>query len=264
VGEEGLEMLNIISLGAGVQSSTMALMAAAGEITPMPKCAIFADTGDEPKSVYTWLNWLEMQLPFPVVRPSIGKLSLAITTARVSKAKNGYMKPSIPVFFDNGGMGQRHCTMDFKLVPIYRFANLIRGKNHVNMWIGISMDESERMKPSGKQWADTYFPLIDKQMSRQDCVDWMLAKGFPKPPRSACIFCPYHSDDEWIRLRDDEPEEFAKAIAFEKAYQETAAKTALNHIPFLHDSRMSLETVTLVPGRGKKHFSNECEGMCGV
>jgi len=50
-------MLNIISLGAGVQSSTMALMAAHGEITPMPDCAIFADTQAEPKVVYTWLSW---------------------------------------------------------------------------------------------------------------------------------------------------------------------------------------------------------------
>lgn len=59
---------HIISLGAGVQSSTMALMAAAGEITPMPDCAIFADTQAEPKSVYKWLDWLEGQLPFPVIR----------------------------------------------------------------------------------------------------------------------------------------------------------------------------------------------------
>ena len=36
--------LRVISLGAGVQSSVMALMAAKGEIGPMPDCAIFADT----------------------------------------------------------------------------------------------------------------------------------------------------------------------------------------------------------------------------
>ena len=51
-------MLNVLSLGAGVQSSTLALMAAHGEIEPMPDCAIFADTGDEPKDVYEWLKWL--------------------------------------------------------------------------------------------------------------------------------------------------------------------------------------------------------------
>lgn len=37
--------LRALSLGAGVQSTTMALMAAHGEIGPMPDCAIFADTG---------------------------------------------------------------------------------------------------------------------------------------------------------------------------------------------------------------------------
>ena len=56
-----IKPLQIISLGAGVQSSTMALMAVRGEITPMPDCAIFADTGAEPQYVYEWLNWLEMQ-----------------------------------------------------------------------------------------------------------------------------------------------------------------------------------------------------------
>lgn len=60
--------LRVLSLGAGVQSTTMALMAAHGEIGPMPDCAIFADTGWEPKSVYDHLEWLMSPnvLPFPV------------------------------------------------------------------------------------------------------------------------------------------------------------------------------------------------------
>jgi 3'-phosphoadenosine 5'-phosphosulfate sulfotransferase (PAPS reductase)/FAD synthetase len=66
--------LHIISLGAGVQSSTMALMAAHGEITPMPAAAVFADTQAEPASVYKWLDWLERQLPFPVARVTRGSL----------------------------------------------------------------------------------------------------------------------------------------------------------------------------------------------
>lgn len=39
-------MMHILSLGAGVQSTTMALMAKHGEITPMPDCAIFAAVRD--------------------------------------------------------------------------------------------------------------------------------------------------------------------------------------------------------------------------
>ena len=67
-------MKHFISLGAGVQSSAMAFMAAHGEITPMPEAAIFADTQAEPQSVYDWLDWLEKQLPFPVYRVTKGDL----------------------------------------------------------------------------------------------------------------------------------------------------------------------------------------------
>lgn len=66
------EPIHILSLGAGVRSSILALMAAAGEISPMPTVAIFADTQAEPASVYRWLDWLEKQLPFPVVRATAG------------------------------------------------------------------------------------------------------------------------------------------------------------------------------------------------
>ena len=64
------QKMNIISLGAGVQSSVMALMSAKGQITPMPDCAIFADTQWEPEAVYEHLDWLESQLPFPVFNES--------------------------------------------------------------------------------------------------------------------------------------------------------------------------------------------------
>jgi len=42
--------LRVLSLGAEVQSTTLALMAAHGIVGPMPDCAIFADTDWEPKA----------------------------------------------------------------------------------------------------------------------------------------------------------------------------------------------------------------------
>ena len=66
-------MKRFLSLGAGVQSSTLALMIAHGELEPV-EAAIFADTGWEPRKVYEWLDWLEQQLPFPVYRVQHGNL----------------------------------------------------------------------------------------------------------------------------------------------------------------------------------------------
>src|SRR5688500_16994503 len=54
------ERRRVLSLGAGVQSSTLYLMAVAGEFgTERPEVAVFADTQWEPRSVYTWLDRLE-------------------------------------------------------------------------------------------------------------------------------------------------------------------------------------------------------------
>lgn len=59
--------LRVLSLGAGVQSTTLALLAAHREIEP-PDAAIFADTQWEPAHVYEHLSWLRSPnvLPFPV------------------------------------------------------------------------------------------------------------------------------------------------------------------------------------------------------
>lgn len=125
-----LPPIHILSLGAGIQSSTMALMAAAGEITPMPKCAIFADTQAEPKSVYTWLDWLENQLPFPVHRVTFGSLLEKSLIVHKSKSGSFYTKHSPPAYITDGqsdGMLMRQCTANSKIAIIIREIRKIRG-----------------------------------------------------------------------------------------------------------------------------------------
>src|SRR5687768_13829594 len=146
------EPIHIISLGAGVQSSTMALMAAAGEITPMPECAVFADTQDEPESVYRWLDWLEKQLSFPVRCVTRGKLSERSLKMKVTKDGRHYSSTDIPFFTLSaknqiGRVTNRSCTRDFKIDPLFKEARKIggikRGQKTVGViqWIGISVDE---------------------------------------------------------------------------------------------------------------------------
>jgi hypothetical protein len=87
--------LRVLSLGAGVQSTTLVLTAAHGEIGPMPDCAIFANTGWEPKAVYEHLAWLRSSnvLPFPVRIVSAGDLRAGIVTGA-----RGERWASIPAF----------------------------------------------------------------------------------------------------------------------------------------------------------------------
>lgn len=263
----------IVSLGAGVQSSTMVLMAARGEIEPMPTAAIFADTQAEPASVYTWLDWLEKQLPFPVYRVSAGDLQAQELTVRISKKGNPWRDGTIPVFTEGGGLLQRRCTSDFKVAPIHRkikeLCEVKRGSKDVSciQWIGISVDEVYRVKEAREPFVKNRWPLIEKKMNRQDCFRWMEERGFPKPPRSACVFCPYHSNSEWERLRTQEPEEFQRAVKFESDLQKVVeeGKTGANK-PWLHHSMTPLGSIDFAESKQGRlgGFGNECEGMCGV
>lgn len=278
---------NVLNLGAGVQSSCLALMAAKGEITPMPDFAVFADTQAEPTEVYDWLDWLEKQLPFPVYRGTHGNLekdSLTFTKAG-SKSKNykegeRYMRRLIPVFgqMPNGDVVAalgRKCTADYKIKPIEKaikkHCEIARGQKEatVTQWVGISWDEVQRMKESNKPWTQMRWPLIEKKMSRRDCLEWMERNGYPEPPRSACYFCPFHSNTEWRRLRDEDPEHFQKAIEFDRRIRKMGeGNSGLRMSVYLHRSCKPLDEIDFNSpeqnGQESLDFLSECEGMCGV
>jgi hypothetical protein len=256
----------------------MALMAAHGEITPMPKCAIFADTQDEPQSVYKWLDWLEEQLPFPVERVTAGKLSDDALRLRTRKDGKGfYAHSGIPAFTlgkdGSRGIIPRQCTTNFKIEPLdkasRRIAGIKRGQKIVGVitWKGISLDEVHRMKTPRHKWQEFRYPLVDLRMRRGDCLLWMQRKGYPKPPRSACVFCPYHSDREWRRLRDEEPEGFSEAVRVDYEFRRVKQQSGLSGLPYLHSSRIPLDQVDFSTDEDHGQqvmFGNECEGMCGV
>jgi len=253
-------------------------MAAHGEITPMPDGAIFADTQSEPKPVYRHLDWLEQQLPFPVYRVSDGSLRDEILAA----ARGGQQRNARPPFFvGSGGMLRRQCTQDFKLIPIHRKVRELLGLRRgqwgpkeiaVEQWIGISVDEASRMKPSRHGWIRHRWPLVEREMSRQDCLSWLSARGYPEPPKSACTFCPYHDDAMWARMQRDDPDSFAEAVEVDAAIR-NGVKDRENRKPlstakwYIHRSLVPLDQVTFVKATDQRQlnmFENECAGVCGV
>ena len=256
--------LNIISLGAGVQSTTLVLMAAAGEIGPMPDCAIFADTKWEPRSVYEHLERLTAALPFPVYVVTAGDLR---KDALGLSERTGPEFQSIPWFTlskrGKKGMGRRECTSAYKITPIRRKVVELNGgkrpKAGTSMWIGISTDEASRMKPSRVQYIENRWPLIERGMSRRQCKEWLADHGWDAP-RSACIGCPFHNDAEWRGLT---AEEFADACDADEKIRDISPRVT----QFAHPARIPLAEVDFrtLEDRGQINlFENECEGMCGL
>lgn len=265
------EPLHVISLGAGVQSSTLALMAAHGLIGPMPVAAVFADTGWESQRTYRWLEWLKKRLPFPVHVVSAGNI-------RDDQLANVERHRTLMPFYTRGQGGgknailRRKCTHMYKVRPIQEFMRRhllgLRPKQwapkHVVIvqWFGISTDEAYRMRDSREPWIQHRYPLIELGMSRDDCETWLRHHGYPVPARSVCIGCPFQSDAEWRQLRDERPNEWQDAVEFDRAVRRAGGPKG---DVYLHWSLRPLELVDFTPAASQLDlFANECEGLCGT
>ena len=279
-----------LSLGAGVQSSVLALLLDQEHPDLMalgyqpPDAAVFADTGWEPKYVYAHLyEFLEHEVSYPIHAVSSGNIRTNLLDG-VNRSGNPFAE--IPLFTvdDQGkrGMLRRQCTNQYKLRPIYKQVRVLAGgqygrpfpaDRHVEMCLGISYDERERIKPSREYWVTHRYPLVNLGWTRHDCKMW-FADNYPGLllHRSACVICPYRSDTHWRELKEFEPESFQDAVDFDyslRAPDGPYAKLPMKGTLYLHSSGQPLAAAVeasevLDRMRQPLPFINECEGMCGV
>jgi hypothetical protein len=278
-------MLKVISLGAGVQSTVMALMAAYGELGELPDYAVFADTQSEPEDVYTHLDWLEGEIKrltndrMRCVRVTAGNLEADVLEILQLEEIKG--RHPTPPFFTPGRDGlaapiRRQCTESYKIDPIRQWmrgqidhpkGKVWKGPPEIECWIGISTDEIQRMRDARDRFVKNRWPLIEARMTRGDCLEW-FGRKYPgrSLAKSACWFCPYKKNEEWRRTRDEQPEAWAKALEFDKAIRAGSASSRGEW--FLHRKLKPLGEVDLssAADRGQVEFGflEECEGMCGI
>lgn len=277
--------LRVLSLGAGVQSSTLALMIEHGELPPVD-AAVFADVKGEPKKVYEWLDYLKTKITsYPIHVVSWRDLKQDILDA----SKGEYKAFTAPFYTKNietgkKGLLRRQCTADYKIKPVIqeirRLLGLKKGEKRkagtqVDLLMGISKDEIVRMRKNQINYINNVYPLVDKNMTRKDCIEWMEDNHYPTPPRSACTFCPYHSNKEWLDIKNGDPKEWEEVVAMDKAirnqerFKEKNKDTEVVDEIFLHRSCKPIDEVDFANEKNKKQLDfefgilNECEGMCG-
>ena len=265
--------LRVLSLGAGVQSTTLALAASRGDVGPMPDCAIFADTQWEPRKVREHLDWLKGQLWFPLHIVSAG--SVRDNAVERGSARAGRFA-SVPWFVRNPdgskGMVRRQCTAHYKLEPIRSKVRELLGvgprgripADSVEIWVGISTDEIERMKPSRVQFMRNRWPLIEADMSRRDCIRWMEERQF-SAPKSSCVGCPFHTNAMWRDMRDNDPDEWADAVEVDRLLRANGGSGKMRGQEYMHPSLKPLSAAPIDDDDPRQlGFNLDCEGMCGV
>lgn len=275
-------LLRVLNLGAGTQSTAVALMHLAGTLPPID-AAIFADTGWEPREVYTHLDKLRARFAeadVPLIEVSNGNI-------RDDALDPGHRFTSMPTFVTNdtdvAGMGRRQCTNEYKVVPIRRAILSMTADKlgieaptwrsipkdvYVEQSFGISTDEAQRARSPRDRWAINYYPLLDLGWRRGDTIAYLERLGWDAP-RSACIGCPFHNDTEWRRLRDVHPEEWHDAVEFDRELRHVKQRRVpeFRGEEFLHRSLLPLADVDLTTAEDhgqQSLFAGECEGMCGL
>ncbi|WP_330327967.1 adenine nucleotide alpha hydrolase family protein [Streptomyces pseudovenezuelae] len=225
-------------------------------ILPKVVYAIFADTGWEPKAVYSHLDRLEKEIAEPAGIPV-----LRVTSGNI---RNDALDPnhrfaSMPLHILNEdgrpGMTRRQCTGEYKIKPIKKKVRELLGYPHplrvprgvfVEQWVGISTDEFHRAKDADVKYMRNCHPLIDLNWSRTDCVRYLNTIGLTDTPKSSCLGCPFHGNAQWRNIRDTSPEEWADVVAFDAAIRQgnaraNASGNRLLGQAFLHRSRVPLE-----------------------
>jgi len=254
--------LRVLSLGAGVQSSALLLMMKNRKIKPAD-VAIFSDTGNEPPEVYEHLEFLEEISPIPIHKVSYGHITNDILNDRF----DGYIKIPFHIRKKDGkmGIGMRQCTKDYKITPIHQEIRRILDRQRlrytsIEIVMGISKDEQTRMAYPEKEWGIHCYPLVFNNITREDCIEYWENEFNKKPPRSACIVCPYRKDEDWKIMKETRPKQFAEAVEFDYFIRDKSMTGVKSYISW---HGLPLDKVNFNEKQDQKVYEEECEGYCG-
>ncbi|MBY0457102.1 MAG: hypothetical protein K2V38_07185 [Gemmataceae bacterium] len=276
---------HILNLGAGVQSTALYLLSRESDAKVRFDLAIFADTGEEPASVYKHLEHLQSLGSPPIWVRSAGKLGDDLIRGRNS---TGQRFVSIPCFTKSAegkvGMVRRQCTAEYKIEVVNRAIRreLLGLKPRqriprdvvVHQYFGISTDEAARAERAKKRFAGIkhtvpHWPLIEMGWSRKDCVAYLKDKLPHETPKSSCVFCPYRTNQSWMHLQATDPEGWNRAVEIDKALRDkdSICTRGFRQELFVHRTCIPLEMVnfeTLAPNTIDPMTTQECQGMCGL
>jgi len=210
------------SYGGGTNSTAMLIECAKRDIKI--DLILFADTGGEKPHTYEYVNrfsaWLvEHGMPSIIGVKKAGNMeTLEENCLRMN------MLPSL-------AYGFKSCSQKYKIQPQDKFVNnwppakeaWKRGEK-ITKLIGYDADEERRAKIYDDKKYDYWYPLIEWDMGRDECIQVIEDAGLCLPGKSACFFCPASKQNEIRQLAQVYPELMERALKMESNAELTSIK----------------------------------------
>lgn len=265
--------MKILSCGAGMQSTALALMSCENkkEIkykeVPIYDAVIFCDLGSEPIWVYKQVDFIknaceDAEIPFYILDTHLHQDYL-----------NNFGKRrvvSIPFWSvdENGKKGKmmRNCTLDYKINEIIKFvkykllgyAKYQRVKNEDlkahEMHLGFSLEEKHRCKENKHKMFVNKFPLVDMELTRADNYKYILEKWGLDTKASACCFCPFHTNYFFEYMKDNHKEQYQSILEFDEMLEREQPNTKIRSKLYISKSRKRIKDLSDKDFKDKEVF----------
>ena len=257
--------MKILSCGAGMQSTALALMscenAKAGRpvhpLVPIYDAIIYCDLGFEPPWVAKQVDFIRRAcassgLPFKVLKSPLYSDFIRNFGERRTI--------SIPwwTLRDDGHKSKmpRNCTIDYKVELISKYVrwNLLgyqkgqrlkdEDKKAHEMHIGFSLEEARRCKASTNPMFVNRFPLVQMEFTRADSYGYIKEVWGLETRASACTFCPFHKNHFYQYLKQHEPEQYAQLVQMDELLRVKVPKPPMDSDLYISRSRKRLKDLT--------------------
>jgi hypothetical protein len=231
-------LIKILSHGGGLDSFAM-LVDAIGR-GDLPDYAVFADTGHPGGRDGEWPGTYEhlKQYTIPLCQAN-GIEFVWITPEMYSIRGSSSLIEHIEKNRMMLGVVNRMCTIWAKVERIQEWMfDTFPPPQPIEVWIGFEANEEQRAAydpnngktcgggKGGKRNMERIvnrYPLIERKLCRCRCELLVRERGYPVPRKSACIYCPFNTKDDWRLVQDTHPVVFARAVSLEQNFKGTGA-----------------------------------------
>ena len=242
--------LLVVSYGGGVDSvASLVYLHRIGE--PPPAAIVMADPGSEKAPTWAYVReWMNPRLrkwgwpELTVISRKQEGLLRAQQKGRGRRFETLYEECMRIKALPSIAYGPKKCSQKYKGEPQrwwadrqpWAHAEWAAGRKLVKA-IGYDFDEPKRvqrsvtvmtpppLRPEGHvgpwprdrhKWErdrfDLWFPVFEARLTRAMCEELIQSERMPVPPKSSCTFCPNNTLEEWIGLRENDPDVFAAAV----------------------------------------------------